>query len=85
MQRKQKIDLLKGIANGTRDLKELAIINDPFIIDQTDSRPIIEAIISNNNNIIYSKDFERMNAAGLIQGFVIDLRNRQTKLYHSTK
>ena len=85
MERKQKIDLLKGIANGSRDLKELLVLNDPIIVDEADSRPIIEAIKSNGNTIIYSKDFDKMDAAGLIRGLVFDLRNKQIKLYHSVK
>lgn len=73
MERKQKIELLKGIANGSRDLKELAVIHDPFIIDESDHRPIIEAIKINGSNIIYAKDFERLEQ--FITGFVCDLRN----------
>ena len=80
MERRQKIDLLKGIANGSRNVKELLVLNDPIIIDKTDSRPIIEAIKKNGSSIIYSKDFERMNAAGLLKGFAIDLRQGGTKL-----
>lgn len=83
MDRKQKIELLTGIQKGTISLKELIIRQDPFIIDANDNRPIIKAI-KNNNTVILSKDFEKLKTDGLIKGFVIDLRNKQTKLLSFT-
>lgn len=79
MERKQKIELLKGITKGTIPLKSLMIKQDPFVVDEDDNRDIITAIKS-NNTVILSKDFKKFEASGLIKGFVIDLRNRQTKL-----
>ncbi len=77
--RKSKIEFLKGIRAGTRSITEFLIKDNPIIIDENDQRPIIKAVkASSTTEIIYAKDFDRM--AGLIKGFVLDLRNEQIKL-----
>lgn len=80
MERKQKIELLTGIANGSIPLKNLMIKEDPIIVDDNDDRPLIQ-VIKSNNTVILSKDFERLEASGLIKGFVIDLRSGKTQMY----
>ncbi len=78
MERKEKIEILRGIKTGERDISEFLIKDNFIIIDENDKRPIIKAVKANGNEIIYAKDFDRM--AGLIKGFVLDLRNEQIKL-----
>ncbi|MEO9146186.1 MAG: hypothetical protein ABI237_11590 [Ginsengibacter sp.] len=79
MERKEKIELLKGISKGTRKIDELLNIHDPVIIDENDNRPIIIAIKA-NGRVILAKDFERLRERNLITGFAIDLRNKNFKL-----
>ncbi len=75
MERKEKIEFLKALQKGKRNVEELLIKDSPIVIDENDTRPIIE-IIKNNcgSDIIMAKDFEKRQETGLIKGFVIDLR-----------
>ena len=55
MKRQEKIKLLTGIQKGVIPLKTLLVKQDPFIIDETDSRPVIQAIKENQNTIVLFK------------------------------
>ncbi|MGN6297931.1 MAG: hypothetical protein ACTHM7_14185 [Ginsengibacter sp.] len=82
MNRKEKIELLNGIAKGNRQLKELSIIHDPIIIDKNDNRPIITAAKGNVESIVLSEDIESLEADELMKGFAVNLKTYTFSIYN---
>ena len=69
MTREEKINLLKGFANGTRSLNELQIKYDLFICD-TDK---LVKIGIDKKDIVTQTEFNQLESQGLIKGIVINM------------
>ena len=76
MDRKEKINLLKGLSNGTRSLKELQIRYDLFICD-TDK---LVKMGVDGKDIVTRAEFDKLESQGLVKGFVIELNDNSISL-----
>jgi hypothetical protein len=76
MNRQEKINLLKGIANGTRSLSELQIRYDLFICD-TDK---LVKMGVDGKHIVSRAEFDKLESQGLVKGFVTEINDNSIRL-----
>jgi len=77
MNRQEKINLLKGIANGTRSLSELQIRYDLIICD-TDK---VQNMGVDKKDIVTRAEFDKLESQGLVKGFVIELNDNSISIF----
>ena len=72
MERKQKIDLLKGIATGTKTINDLNVRHDLFVCDEPEKHQHLLWHL-NKDNIVTLKEYEQLCEQGLVKGAVFGI------------